>query len=379
MRPAVRTEQLLARGFEPDHAQNVALARLEALRLRLLTPPVAWWRRIGHRLLGRRPDPRTAPGRSGIYLHGGVGRGKTMLMDLFYDSLPGLPRRRSHFHHFMRDVHERLRQLRRRRAPLELLARELSAQVRLLCLDELYISDIGDAMILGGLFEGLLRHGVALVITSNLAPHELYRGGLQRSRFLATIALLERELERCSLDGGIDYRLRQLQRAPIYLDSAAADTHGSMQRLFSELAGEPAGQRAAESADTGSLSILGRTLPTLRCRADVVWFDFDVLCGGARSQNDYVELAQEFSTIMLSNVPVFETAEQDDAARRFIALVDQLYDQGTKLVVSAAAPPAALYHQGRLSPEFQRTASRLIEMQTTDYLARERRTAVGAR
>jgi len=367
----VRSEQLLARGFEPDRAQEAALARLEALRLRLLQPPVAEWRRRWQRLLGRRAGHGTA-GMHGIYLYGGVGRGKTMLMDLLYDSLPGLPRRRSHFHHFMRDVHERLRHLRARRAPLEPLARELASQTRLLCLDELYVSDIADAMILGGLFEALLRHGVVLVITSNLAPQELYRGGLQRSRFLPTITLLERELEQCSLDGGVDYRLRQLQRAPIYLDSAAADSSGRLQRLFSELAGEQPGERGGTGPE---LSILGRTLMTVRCRADVVWFEFDVLCAGARSQNDYVELAQEFSTIMLSDVPVFEAAEQDDAARRFIALIDELYDQGTKLVLSAAAAPASLYRNGRLAAEFQRTASRLIEMQTTEYLARERRAA----
>jgi cell division protein ZapE len=242
----------------------------------------------------------------------------------------------------------------------------LAAQARVLCLDELYVSDIADAMILGALFEAMLRHDVLLVITSNRAPHELYRDGLQRSRFLPTIALLERELEQCSLDGGVDYRLRQLQRAPIYLDSRAPDSRARLLRLYTELAGEHGESRT-------ELRILGRTLRAVRCRGDVVWFDFDTLCEGSRSQNDYADLAQEFRTVLVSEVPVFSAPEHDDAARRFIALVDEFYDQGTKLVLSAAAAPSELYRLGRLQLEFQRTASRLVEMQTRAYLARARR------
>jgi cell division protein ZapE len=289
-----------------------------------------------------------------------------MLMDLFCDSLPAPQRRRLHFHHFMRDVHERLRQIGARRAPLETLARELAARAQVLCLDELQVSDIADAMILGGLFDGLLRREVRLVITSNLAPRELYRDGLQRARFLPTIALLERELELCRLDGASDYRLRHLQRAPIYLDSAATDSRGRLQRLFHELAGEHGATRT-------ELRLLGRQVPAVQCRADVAWFEFSVLCAGSRSQNDYGELAQEFRTVILSGIPAFVAPEQDDAARRFIALVDEFYDQGTKLAVSAAAAPGALYARGRLSQEFQRTVSRLLEMQTPAYLARARR------
>ncbi len=356
--------ELRARGYQADAAQSAALEHLEALRTRLLPATRRGrWRRLLPAAWVRRPQ---SPGSRGIYLYGGVGRGKTMLLDLFYDSLPPLAGRRSHFHHFMRDVHEQLAQLRARPSPLETLALQLSRQIRVLCLDELYVSDIADAMILGALFEALLRHEVALVITSNLAPHELYRDGLQRSRFLPTIALLERELEQCPLAGSTDYRLRQLQRAPIYLDSRAADSDARLQRLFSELT---AGQRASGT----DIRLLGRSVSTLGCRADVVWFEFASLCEGSRSQNDYLELAQEFRTVLVSNVPVFEAPEQDDAARRFIALVDEFYDQGTKLVLSAATAPAQLYPAGRLQKEFQRTASRLIEMQTPDYLARARR------
>jgi cell division protein ZapE len=349
--------ELAARGYDSDSAQRAALEPLEALRRQLLQQSSGgFWRRWWSR----------HPGTHGVYLYGGVGRGKTMLMDLFYDSLPLAWRRRSHFHHFMRDVHERLRHLSARRAPLEAVARELAAQLRVLCLDELYVSDIADAMILGTLFEALLRLRVVLVITSNLAPHELYRDGLQRSRFLPTIALLERELQQCSLDGGLDYRLRQLQRVPIYLDSRSPDSSERLLRLFTELAGEHGESRR-------EIHVLGRTLPVVRCRGEVVWFDFATLCEGSRSQNDYAELAQEFRTVLVSDVPQFTEPEQDNGARRFIALIDEFYDQGTKLALSAAAAPPQLYRAGRLAPEFQRTASRLIEMQTPAYLARARR------
>ena len=355
------------RGYDTDPAQRAALGRLEALRTRVLAARPAgflgrWTRRLTE------PRARSA-GRHGIYLYGAVGRGKTMLMDLFFDSLPEDQGQRRHFHHFMRDVHERLRSVRRRRAPLEAVARDLAAQLRVLCLDELYVSDIADAMILGALFEALLRQGVWLVITSNQAPADLYKDGLQRSRFLPTIALLEFELEQCPLAGELDYRLRQLQRAPIYLDSDASDSDARLRRLFAQLEGEQGDTRQA-------LSILGRAVPVVRCRGDVAWFEFDVLCEGSRSQNDYAELAQEFRTIMLSHVPVFSAPEQDDAARRFIALVDEFYDQGTKLIVTAAAPPQELYRGDRLAAAFQRTASRLVEMQTAAYLARPRREQV---
>jgi cell division protein ZapE len=338
------------RGYLPDSAQLAAIERLEALRTRALAKPRA-----------RRPSHAT----HGLYLYGGVGRGKTWLMDLFYDSVSGVALRR-HFHHFMRDVHAQLHQLRSGRDPLDAVAKSLASTHRVLCLDELYVSDIADAMILGTLFEALLRHGLMLVITSNFAPRELYPGGLQRDRFVPAIELLERELEVYSLEGGVDYRLRQMRRAPTYLDSGAPDSAARLQHLYAQLTGE-AGQSATQ------LSILGHSLTALARHGDVVWFSFDTLCEGPRSQNDYAEIAQEFSTVLLSDVPVFRGPEQDNAARRFIALIDEFYDQGTKLVLSAAAAPAELYRAKRLRLEFRRTASRLIEMQTETYLARPRR------
>jgi cell division protein ZapE len=356
--------ELAAKGYEGDVAQRRAVERLDVLRTRVLAEArLASWRRLAARW---RRGVRLGDDPRGAYLWGAVGRGKTWLMDLFYDSLGSLPRRRVHFHRFMRDVHALLRELPSQRSPLEAVARRLASQARLLCLDELHVADIADAMILGGLFESLLREGMWLVTTSNLPPHELYRDGLQRSRFLPAIELLERRLEVIAVDGGIDYRLRTLQRQPIYLDSAAPDTPARLQSLFEQLSGEHADSDA-------ELHLQGRRLRARRRRGDVVWFTFATLCEGPRSQLDYAELAQQFHTVVLSEVPRFTRAQQDNAARRFIALIDVLYDQAVKLIVSAAAPPQQLYQGERLAFDFRRTASRLVEMQSEAYLARPHR------
>jgi cell division protein ZapE len=356
--------ELVLRGYVPDAAQSFAVERLDALRTRLLSQAQPGL--LGRVLQSIRPSTASGQAICGVYLWGSVGRGKTWLMDLFYASVPLRARRRAHFHHFMRDVRAQLRQLGAHRDPLDLVARNMARKVRVLCLDELFVSDIADAMLLAGLFEALLRYGVLLVMTSNVPPHDLYRDGLQRSRFLPAIALLERELEVIPMDGGVDYRLRHLQRQPIYLDSHAADASSQLQRLFDQL--------APEQADGSThLMICGRALRARRRNADVVWFDFSTLCEGPRSQDDYVEIAHEFGTVLLSDVPVFTTPQQDNAARRFIALLDEFYDQGVKLLLSAAAAPEALYRGERLQFEFRRTASRLVEMQTQEYLARPHR------
>ena len=266
--------ELAAHGYEVDAAQSAAVDHLDALRARLLAQRT---RGIGSRLLQflvpKRDGVRDT---RGLYLWGGVGRGKTWLVDLFYDSLPMQARRRSHFHHFMRDLHAQLRLIGTRREPLELLARRIARHTRLLCLDELYVSDIVDAMLLGGLLEALLRYGVLLVITSNQTPRELYRDGLQRSRFLPAIAVLERELEVLAVDGGVDYRLRQLRRRPIYLDSHAADSAAQLQSVFGDLAGDHADSHT-------ELRIAGRRLRALRRRGDVVWFSFAHAVRGRRA------------------------------------------------------------------------------------------------
>jgi cell division protein ZapE len=283
-------------------------------------------------------------------------------MDLFRAHLE-VPSRRDHFHRFMKDVHARLRQLRDVESPLEQVAAEIARDVRVLCLDELFVSDIGDAMLLSGLFAALVERGVTLVFTSNAPPSELYRDGLQRSRFLPAIALIERCTE--NVDAGHDYRLRQLEKAPLYLDASDPFVDDSLALRFAEIAG-------AAGEPGGSLEVEGRPIAVRSRCADVIWFDFDALCAGPRGTADYVEIARDFHTVLVSRVPAFD-ASMDDPARRFIALVDEFYDRSVKLVVSAEAPPEQLYRGERLAFEFERTRSRLAEMQTHEYLARPHR------
>ena len=284
-----------------------------------------------------------------------------MLMDCFYESLPFARRERMHFHRFMRRVHAELRLAKRRTQPLETVAQRLARQARVICLDEFFVSDIADAMILAGLLEGLFRRGVTLVTTSNTHPEDLYKDGLQRERFLPAIESIQSHVDVVHLDGGADYRLRQLEQAPTYFDSTLESTPRQMQQRFAALAGESA-------AGPRELSIEERQMAATATGAGMVWFEFTELCAGPRSQNDYIELARLYHTVFISNIPEF-TAAGEDAARRFIAAIDEFYDRGVKLVASAAAAPAALYRGERLQQEFERTASRLIEMQTQRYLA----------
>jgi cell division protein ZapE len=309
--------------------------------------------------------PALAPPRRGIYLWGGVGRGKTMLVDWFYESLPIARRERSHFYHFMRQVHAELRSVSRRPRPLESVAQRLAARAQVICLDEFFVADIADAMILHGLFAGLLRRGVTLLATSNTSPDDLYRGGLQRERFLPAIDLLRANIDVIHLDGGVDYRLRQLEKAPTYLDSTDAGTDEQLQGRFAALAGDSPPSAAA-------LLVEGRDIAARATGPGMAWFEFGALCDGPRSQNDYIELARLYHTVFISNIPVFGRTDED-AARRFIMLIDEFYDRGVKIVVSAAAAPAALYRGERLGQEFQRAASRLVEMQSQRYLAAEHR------
>ncbi|MBV9696025.1 MAG: AFG1 family ATPase, partial [Gammaproteobacteria bacterium] len=313
----------------------------------------------------RRLLPARTPAVRGIYLHGAVGRGKTWLMDLFYASLAFQAKRRRHFHRLMHDVHTELAQLRHRPDPLQEVAGRLAGAVRVLCIDELNVSDIADAMLLGNLFAALLERGVTLVATSNLPPHELYRDGLQRERFLPAIALLERELQLVPLAGDTDYRLRQLTAAGIYLPSDQPGTAGRLAALFESLGGR-------EAQHGGSIGINGRPIAVRAVAAVAVWFEFAALCEGPRSAEDYIEIAREYPTVLLSDVPCME-ATADNAARRFIAAVDEFYDRGVKLIVSAAAAPAALYRGEALQGLYARTASRLTEMQSQEYLARAHR------
>jgi cell division protein ZapE len=352
---------LRERGFSPDSEQRAVLARLDLLRRRLRRAQHSRLHRWLQALSRRPPDAAVR----GLYLWGSVGRGKTWLMDLFFASLPFAQRRRQHFHRFMYDVQAELARLRHERDPLEHVAETIAREIRVLCVDELQVSDIADAMILGGLFAGLFRRGVTLVATSNTQLQELYKDGLQRARFLPAIELLERHVEVVRVGGTTDYRLRELTQAGVYLPAGAADTPARLALLFDRLGGHAV--RVG-----GAVVIEGRAIAVIREGAGVVWFDFAALCAGPRSQDDYIEIAREYRSVIVSGVPVLE-ATDDDAARRFIELIDELYDRNVSLIVSAAALPAGLYRGERLRGPFERTVSRLIEMQSAEYLAREHR------
>jgi cell division protein ZapE len=337
----------------PDPAQRAVAERLDALdRCLAATPPPAPWRRRLAALFRRQSYPVTC---RGIYLWGGVGRGKTWLMDLFAAGQDPRECRRMHFQHFTREVHARRRRLGGHQRPLERIAAQLAREARIWCLDEFMVQDIGDAMILYGVLDGLFRHGVVLITTSNTPPEKLYEGGLQRERFLPAIALITRLLDVVEIGAGDDFRQRQLAAAELYLDDTAPDTPARMQDLFERLAGKAAMDRG------GSMLVEDRPIATIAHAGGMAWFDFAELCGGPRSADDYIALARRLHTIFLSGVPVF-TGVNDDAARRFIALVDELYDQRVRLVIAAAAEPAALYRGERLKKVFERTASRLTEM-----------------
>ena len=354
--------ELATQGFSADPAQQQALEKLDLLRARLIRAERDQADTVQKLLRSLRVGKPAAAVR-GVYLWGSVGRGKTWLMDLFYQSLPFERRQRSHFHRFMQEVHAGLKRHAKKTDPLAPVAADIAQKCRVLCLDELFVSDIADAMLLSSLFERLSANGVTLVFTSNVPPQGLYRNGLQRQRFLPAIAHLEQNLDVVAVDGSVDYRLRQLSKARIYLDSADAATPAALQMIYDDL--------ADDEADDGTrqVTVLGRRIPVVRESDNVIWFEFAAICGGPRGQTDYIEIAREYQSVLVTGIPVL-TAADDNDARRFIALVDEFYDRGVKLIVSAAAPPAALYRGERLKFEFERAASRLVEMQTRRYLAR---------
>lgn len=358
--PSARYAEGVARGdWDDDPAQHPALAVLDRLHATLATPPL----RKG--LLDALFGKPVTPGPRGLYLWGGVGRGKTFLIDLFYAGLPIAEKRRTHFHRFMRDVHERLRAHAGERDPLAVIAREWRAQLRVLVLDEFFVSDIGDAMLLGRLLERLFDEGVALVTSSNAEPSELYKDGLQRARFLPAIALIERHCEVVHLLSEHDYRLRALVRSPVYRAPLDEGSDAWLDERWHALGGDD------DHRDAG-IVVEGRRIGVRARTRGMAWFDFAALCEGPRGSADYIEIATEFHTLLLGDIPVFE-ARSDDAARRFVTLIDELYDRHVNLVCTADAAPAALYRGERLIGAFERTASRLIEMQGEDYLAAEHR------
>lgn len=367
MTPLERYQADLKRpDFVRDAAQAEAVGLLDELYHELVAAEQAQ-RAAGlvQRVLGKLLRSPPAEPVVGLYFWGGVGRGKTYLMDTFYESLPFERKLRAHFHRFMQRVHRELKSLAGEKNPLDIVARRLADEARLICFDEFFVSDITDAMILGGLFERLFEQGVSLVATSNIVPDELYKDGLQRQRFLPAIAMIKRYTRVVNVDGGVDYRLRTLEQAELYHSPLDDGAELSLKSSFEALAPEAGEQGVA-------LDIEGRPVQARWVADDVAWFDFKALCDGPRSQNDYIELARIFHAVLISNVPRLG-AGSDDQARRFINLVDEFYDRNVKLVMSAAVPLDELYAGGRLSFEFQRTQSRLLEMQSHEYLARAHR------
>ena len=352
--PLQRYERDLAQpDFARDTAQAQAVDALQRVHDDLLASPPK------RSLLGRR---RQWPRVPGLYLWGGVGRGKTYLMDAFHDSLPFTRKLRTHFHRFMLDVHERRRKYPNEQDPLKLVAEEYAQQVRVLCFDEFYVSDIADAMILARLFENLFAQGVTLIATSNTPPPRLYENGLQRANFLPFIGVLEKNLSVLNVDGGVDYRLRALNHAEIYHHPSDAAAEKNLSAWFAELAAG-AVQRSLD------LHIHGRTIRARKLAQGVAWFEFPALCEGPRSAADYIEIARTHHSVLLSRVPQLDSF-REDAARRFVNLVDEFYDRGVKLIIAADQAPEKLYVGDKLKFEFQRTLSRLQEMQSQEYLAK---------
>lgn len=360
--PSERYAALISSGeLLPDVAQQRLVLEFDQLTAELITREM----QSGLKAHARRIFGKPLPPVRGIYLWGSVGRGKTFLMDLFYQSLGEVPNQRLHFHRLMQRVHEGLTELSGKRDPLHLLARQMSEEARVLCIDEFYVTDIGDAMILAELLEALFSCGVTLVATSNLAPEDLYENGLQRRRFLPAIALIREHTRVTAMDAGEDFRMRLLKDAGSYHTPNDDQADQKIVRSFERLASEPI------EKDVG-IEILHREIMSRRVSGGVAMFDFHSLCETARSQNDYIELARLYHTMFVTNVPLMD-AKSETTARRFIALVDELYDRSVNLIVSAEVQVEALYVGERHTKEFERCASRLIEMRSVEYMERMHR------
>lgn len=349
--------ELKARGFQSDPAQLRAVEALERC--------AAEWSHFKQqrsnalkKLINRLPIPH------GVYMFGGVGRGKSFLMDCFYNAVPLRRKTRLHFHEFMREVHRELAELQGTVNPLDELGKRMSRRYRLVCFDEFHVADVTDAMMLHRVLDAMRKYGIGMVTTSNFHPDGLYPDGLHRDRILPAIELLKQTMEVVNVDNGTDYRRRTLEQVRLYHTPLGPDAEAEMESTF---------ERLAEAHDEEpTLHIEAREIRAIRRAGGVVWFDFRTLCGGPRSQNDYLEIATQFHTVLLSNVPHMPV-NMASQARRFTWLVDVLYDRRVKFILSAAVPAESLYTEGPLSHEFPRTVSRLNEMQSKRYLAQERR------
>ncbi len=349
--------ELRARGFSADPAQLRAVEALE--RCAREWSVYKQKRSNSLKKLFVHPEiPR------GVYMYGGVGRGKSFLMDCFFNAVPLKRKTRLHFHEFMREVHRELRDLQGTVNPLDVLGARIAQRYKLICFDEFHVADVTDAMILHRLLDALFKAGVGFVTTSNFHPDGLYPDGLHRDRILPAIAMLKQKLEVINVDHGTDYRQRTLTHVELYHCPLDAQADASLEATFAKL---------AEAHDEEPvMHIESRQIPAVRRAGGVIWFDFRTLCGGPRSQNDYLEIATQFHTVLLSNVPQM-SVRQASEARRFTWLIDVLYDRRVKLIMSAAVLPETLYTEGPMAHEFPRTVSRLGEMQSAEYLATEHR------
>jgi cell division protein ZapE len=351
-------KELQVRGFQSDPAQLRAIDALE----RCANEWAAYKEKRSNKLkklINRPPIPR------GVYMYGGVGRGKSFLMDCFFDAVPIQRKTRLHFHEFMREVHRELRALQGTVNPLDVLGKQISQRYKLICFDEFHVADITDAMILHRLLDALFDNGVGFVTTSNFKPDDLYPNGMHRDRIMPAIALLNQELDVINVDNGTDYRRRTLEQVDLYHCPMGEQADAAMADAFNRLAECP--------DENPTLYIEAREIKARRRAGGVVWFDFKDICGGPRSQNDYLEIATQFHTVLLSDVPYMPVRRAAEA-RRFTWLIDVLYDRRVKLILSAEVAPEALYTEGPMAHEFPRTVSRLNEMQSAEFLALERRT-----
>lgn len=350
-------QALLQRNFKSDDAQRRAVDRLQ----QAYDEWVEYKNQRANKLLRLLSRPQVP---KGIYMWGGVGRGKSFLMDSFYSVVPVTRKTRLHFHEFMRGVHRELDDLKGVANPLDSVAKRIAKKYRLICFDEFHVSDIADAMILYNLLKALFENGVSFIMTSNYAPDTLYPDGLHRDRMLPTIALLKQELDVMNVDAGTDYRKRSLQQIEAYHTPLSAASDQALRKAFADI---------AETKDEDPrIHIEAREIKALRRAGGIVWFDFATLCGGPRSQNDYLEISSQFHTVILSDIPRMSVSMSSEA-RRFTWLIDVLYDHKVKLLMSAEVAPEELYTAGMLANEFHRTVSRIIEMQSSEYMESERR------
>ena len=359
MTPSERYAQGVRDGsVKNDPSQSTTLVALDRIHGELSRP--AQKPSMFSRLFGASSD---IPGVRGLYLYGGVGRGKTFLVDLLLDTVTSVPKQRTHFHRFMREIHSRLRAHQGESDPLVSIAREIASSARLLVLDEFFVNDIGDAMLLGRLLDAMFAEGVTLVTTSNIEPDGLYKDGLQRDGFLPAIAALKKHTDVIYLDSDEDYRMRALTQSPVYRAPLDSESDAWSAGRFADLG-------HGKSVSTTALQINERAIPVRGVVDGIAWFEFAALCDGPRSPSDYIEIATEFHTVLVSGVPLFD-GSNDSPCQRFIYLVDEFYDRHVNLVLTAAAEPMSLCGSRKLAMPFERTASRLTEMQSVEYLARE--------